>query len=162
MQKVANVELVQAIEDIQAIAAEHESLAGAAFVLGLNPAELNEAATWAVDLHLSHLLPRWGDELAGARSQAERLWAQTYLGAWRLRQQLNYPWPLDELGLAVWIYASAPGIAARHFEFGGEACLLEASSALLPELEAALDEIGDPLWQAIKQLLHNAVACALR
>lgn len=76
--------------------------------------------------------------------------------------QLNYPWPLDELGLAVWIYASAPVIAARHFEFGGEACLLEASSAFLPELDAALDEIGDPLWQAIKQLLHNAVACALR
>ena len=69
--------------------------------------------------------------------------------------------PQLELELAVWIYASAPAIAARHFEFGGEACLLEASASR-PELDVALNEIGDPLWQAIKRLLHNAVACALR
>lgn len=162
MQKVASRELVQAVEDIQAIAAEHESLSGAAFVIGVDQVELNEAAAWAVDLHLSHHLPSWDDELAAARRQAERLWAEVYLGAWRLRQHLDYPWPLDELELAVWVYASAPMIAARHFAFGGEGDLFDVLAPPLPALEAAVDAMGDPLWQAVKILLHNAVACALR
>lgn len=159
MDKFADVELVTAAGDIAALISEHDSLAVAASVLGVDALELDEAAATAFDLLVAPVLSRADEDAPAIAGQAELMWALAYLAGWRLRRQLDYPPPLDPLPLGVIIYASQPP-SSRLARFGGLPLLGTLPSSLL-EL-GAIRASGAPLDSAMGLLLKNALACALR